>query len=145
MAKERSTGPSGANGGELPPFQAGQMVPEFSDAAFAMEVGSHSAEPVKTQFGYHVIKVEESRLTEPPAMAEMEAQLRDQLSQKAAEEVYAELRESADIEVLFGQPQADATPEGGGEADPDAGEMAPAMSDETPEGGGEADPAPSDN
>ena len=145
LAKERSTGPSGANGGELPPFQAGQMVPEFSDAAFAMEVGSHSAEPVKTQFGYHVIKVEESRLTEPPAMAEMEAQLRDQLSQKAAEEVYAELRESADIEVLFGQPQADATPEGGGEADSDAGEMAPAMSDETPEGGGEADPAPSDN
>src|SRR3546814_10023766 len=41
LAKERSTGPSGTSGGELPPFKAGDMVPEFSDAAFAMEVGSH--------------------------------------------------------------------------------------------------------
>jgi peptidyl-prolyl cis-trans isomerase C len=118
LAKERSTGPSGANGGELPPFQAGEMVPEFSDAAFAMEVGAHSAEPVKTQFGFHVIKVEESRMTEPPAKADMEEQLREQLSQEAAEEVYAELRDGATIEVLFGQPQSDTTPEGGGEADP---------------------------
>ncbi len=142
LAKERSTGPSGANGGELPPFQAGQMVPEFSDAAFAMEVGTHSSTPVKTQFGFHVIKVEESRMTEPPSKAEMEDQLRDQLSQTAAEEVYADLREGANIEVLFGQ-QADTTPAGGGEADTegsDPGAAAPAKSDTTPAGGGEADP-----
>lgn len=142
LAKEKSTGPSGANGGELPPFLAGQMVPEFSDAAFAMEVGSHSAEPVKTQFGYHVIKVEGSRMTEPPAKSEMEDQLRDQLSQAAAEEVYAELREGANIEVLFGQ-QADSTPAGGGEADTEGRESAapaPAAADGTPAGGGEADP-----
>src|SRR3546814_17591216 len=63
LAKERSTGPSKTNGGELPPFTAGEMVPEFSDAAFAMEVGSHSKVPVKTQFGYHVIKVEGSTMT----------------------------------------------------------------------------------
>src|SRR3546814_2354233 len=59
LAKERSTGPSGTSGGELPPFKAGDMVPEFSDAAFAMEVGSHSKAPVKTQFGWHVIRSEE--------------------------------------------------------------------------------------
>ena len=117
LAKEKSTGPSGANGGELPPFQEGQMVPEFSDAAFAMEVGTHSAEPVKTQFGYHVIKLEDSSMTEPPAKAALEGQLRDELSQEVAEEVIADLREGAQIEILFGQDDAEATPEGGGEAD----------------------------
>jgi peptidyl-prolyl cis-trans isomerase C len=91
------------------------MVPEFSDAAFAMEVGAHSDEPVKTQFGYHVIKLENSRMTEPPARAEVEDQLRDQLAQEAVTAVYQDLREGAEIEVLFGQ--SDATPEGGGEAD----------------------------
>jgi peptidyl-prolyl cis-trans isomerase C len=112
LAKERSTGPSGANGGALPPFQAGEMVPEFSDAAFAMEVGSYSQEPVKTQFGYHVIMVEDSTMNEPPAKEEMEPQLRDQLSQDAVEEIYAELREGAEIDILFGRPQAeDAAPD----------------------------------
>ncbi|GAB4394245.1 MAG: peptidylprolyl isomerase [Kiloniellaceae bacterium] len=117
LAKEKSTGPSGANGGELPPFQEGQMVPEFSDAAFAMEVGTHSKEPVKTQFGYHVIKLEASSMTEPPAKAELEGQLRDELSQEVAEEVITELREGAEIEILFGQEEGEAAPEDGGEAD----------------------------
>lgn len=119
LAKEKSTGPSGDKGGELPPFQAGQMVPEFSDAAFAMEVGSYSSEPVETQFGYHVILVEESRMTEPASKEEMEGQLRDQLSQQAAEDVFAGLREGAEIEMLIGQPQPGA--EGEGEGDPAAG------------------------
>ena len=122
LAKEKSTGPSGANGGELPPFSEGEMVPAFSDAAFAMEVGTYSKEPVKTQFGYHVIKLEDSTMTEPPTKEEVEGELRDQLAQEAVEEVYADLREGADIKVLMGQPQggdADATPEGGGEADPE--------------------------
>ena len=118
---------SGANGGELPPFQAGQMVPEFSDAAFAMEVGTHSSEPVKTQFGFHVIKVEESRMTEPPTKADMEDQLREQLSQSAVEEVYAELRDGAEIEVLFGQ-QPDNAPATQGDTPPAASEDAPAPS-----------------
>lgn len=118
LAKERSTGPSGANGGELPPFQEGQMVPEFSDAAFSMEVGTYSKEPVKTQFGYHVILLEESSMTEPPAKAEVEDELRDQLSQEVAQEVITGLRDGAEIKVLFGQqPDAEATPEGGGEAE----------------------------
>lgn len=107
LAKEKSTGPSSAQGGELPPFQAGQMVPEFSDAAFAMEVGTYSQEPVKTQFGYHVIKVEESTLGEPPAKAEVEDQLRSQLQQQAAAAVYEQLREGAEIEILFGNPAAE--------------------------------------
>ncbi|MEO3427230.1 peptidylprolyl isomerase [Pelagibius sp. CAU 1746] len=113
LAKEKSTGPSGANGGDLPPFQEGQMVPEFSDAAFAMEVGTYSKEPVKTQFGYHVILLEESSMTEPPTKEAVEGELRDQLSQEAAEAVIAELREGAEIEILFGQQEGEAAPEGG--------------------------------
>jgi len=127
VAKERSTGPSGPNGGELPPFQAGQMVPAFSDAAFALDVGSYSKTPVETQFGFHVILVEGSKMVEPPAKEEVESQLRDQLSQEAVGEVHNELREGAKIEILLGQAPAEAAPG----ATPDA----------TPQGG-EADPEP---
>jgi peptidyl-prolyl cis-trans isomerase C len=112
LAKERSTGPSGAKGGELPPFQAGEMVPEFSDAAFAMEVGTYSKEPVKTQFGWHVIKLEDSTMSEPPAKEEVEQQLRSELQQQAAANVYDELREGAEIEIRLGQPKAGEAPAG---------------------------------
>jgi peptidyl-prolyl cis-trans isomerase C len=135
LAKERSTGPSGASGGELPPFKEGEMVPAFSDAAFAMEVGTHSKEPVKTQFGFHVIKLEESILSEPPAKSELESQLRDQLAQKAVEEIYAELREGAEIDILLGKPEA------GEEAPMDGGSEAPAAQEPAPESGGESAPA----
>lgn len=56
LAKEKSTGPSGPKGGDLGFFAAGQMVPEFEKAAFALEKGAVTKEPVKTQFGYHIIK-----------------------------------------------------------------------------------------
>lgn len=57
MARERSIGPTGPAGGDLGWFSRGTMVPEFENAAFSMETGEFSAEPVKTQFGYHIIKV----------------------------------------------------------------------------------------
>jgi len=110
LAKQKSTGPSGANGGELPPFKAGEMVPEFSEAAFAMEVGSYSKEPVKTQFGFHIIKVEDSMMTEAPAKEALEPQLRNQLEQQAAEAVYDDLRKGAEIDVLLGKPKAEEAP-----------------------------------
>lgn len=61
LAKEKSTGPSGSKGGDLGFFAAGQMVPEFEKAAFALEKGAVTKEPVKTQFGYHIIKKEDER------------------------------------------------------------------------------------
>jgi peptidyl-prolyl cis-trans isomerase C len=135
LAKERSTGPSGASGGELPPFKAGEMVPAFSDAAFAMEVGTHSTEPVQTQFGFHVIKLEDSILSEPPAKSELESQLRDQLAQKSVEDIYAELREGAEIDILLGKPKAE-------EAAPmDGGAEAPAAQEPAPESGSDSAPA----
>ena len=57
LAREKSTGPSGPNGGSLGAFGRGQMVPAFEAAAFSMPVGSYSADPVQTQFGWHVIQV----------------------------------------------------------------------------------------
>lgn len=58
VAKEKSTGPSGPKGGDLGTFSKGQMVPEFSKAAWALENGQITTTPVKTQFGYHVIYLE---------------------------------------------------------------------------------------
>ena len=70
-AKEFSTGPSAANGGDLGYFKRGDMVKPFSDAAFAMKAGEVTPLPVKTRFGWHVIKVEDKRSVTPPSFKEM--------------------------------------------------------------------------
>ena len=104
LAKDRSTGPSGANGGDLGYFTAGRMVPEFSAAAFALAPGDYTRDPVKTQFGWHVIKVEDERETEQPSFEELEQQLRQQLVRQAYQDLTAELREGAEIEILVEKP-----------------------------------------
>lgn len=76
LAKEKSTGPSGPAGGDLGYFGPGRMVPEFDAAANALDVGAFSQEPVKTQFGFHVIKVEDRRPVQPPPFEEVQAQIR---------------------------------------------------------------------
>lgn len=99
IAKEKSTDGAAAQGGDLGYFGPGQMVPEFETAAFAIDVGSHSKEPVQTQFGYHVIKVEDRRAQQPPAFE----QVRDQIRSILLREIYfasvKELREAAAIEI----------------------------------------------
>lgn len=100
LAKARSTGPSAAQGGDLGYFTADQMVPEFAAAAAAMEPGEHSAEPVKTQFGWHVIKLEDRREVAPPSFEEVASQLREEASRAAVEDVLKALREGAQIEIL---------------------------------------------
>ena len=100
LAQERSTGPSSAQGGDLGFFTKDQMVPEFANAAFAMEDGKHSAAPVQTQFGWHVIKVEERRSGQAAAFEEIEEQLRDELSRTAVDGILAGLRERAEVEIL---------------------------------------------
>ncbi|WP_299618478.1 peptidylprolyl isomerase [Pelagibius sp.] len=120
LAEQHSIGPSKTNGGELPPFVAGDMVQEFSDAAFAMDVGSHSSAPVKTQFGYHIIKLENRQMTEPPSIEALDGQLREQLAQEVVGELYTELRERSEVEILLGRPQPEEAP---------AAEEAPATED----------------
>ena len=98
LAKEKSTGPSGPNGGDLGFFAKGQMVPAFEKAAFGMDKGEVTDEAVKTQFGYHVIKVEAKRKSEAPSFEKMEQQLRTELSQEKATTFVASLRKGAKIE-----------------------------------------------
>ena len=100
LAKELSTGPSGPNGGELGYFRRGAMVPSFEVASFALEIGAYSQEPVQTQFGWHVIKVEDRRVADAPPLAEVRDQLRSSISVKIAGSIIADLRAKADIERL---------------------------------------------
>lgn len=86
-AKEHSTCPSGAKGGDLGEFGRGQMVKEFEDAAFAAEAG-HVVGPVKTQFGYHLIKVEKKNEPEQAAYEEVAESIKSQLLQQKQNDVY---------------------------------------------------------
>lgn len=83
---------------DLPYFTAEMMVPEFSKAAFAMEKGTHSAEPVKTEFGYHVILLEDIRDTQPLSLQEIEPQIKANLSMQAVEQIVNDLNSNADVE-----------------------------------------------
>ncbi len=100
LAMERSTGPSGPQGGDLGWFVAGTMVPEFAQAAFALQPGEVSPSPVKTDFGWHVIKVEDRRLKPVPTLAEMSDQIRDGLTDDAVESLMTELRGRATISII---------------------------------------------
>ncbi|UNK38464.1 peptidylprolyl isomerase [Shinella sp. H4-D48] len=91
IAKEKSTDPNKSEGGDLGYFSKGRMVPEFEEAAFALEKGAYSKVPVKTQFGYHVIKVEDKRKQQPPALDQVEPQVR----QLVMRDKYLELLEKA--------------------------------------------------
>ncbi|MGD9481323.1 peptidylprolyl isomerase [Shinella sp. G-2] len=91
IAKEKSTDPNKSEGGDLGYFAKGRMVPEFEAAAFALEKGAYSKEPVKTQFGFHVIKVEDKRKQQPPALDQVEGQVR----QLVMRDKYLELLEKA--------------------------------------------------
>ena len=100
LAKERSTGPSGKNGGDLGFFTADQMVPPFSKAAYALRRGETSDKPVQTQFGWHVIKVEDRRLAGARPFEELEPQIREQLVTKAYEKIIQQFRKTAKIEKM---------------------------------------------
>lgn len=97
LAQERSTGPSGPNGGSLGWFGQGMMVPPFEEAVMALEVGDVS-EPVETQFGWHVITVNETRQTEVPSLEDVRAELIEEIQRTAVEARISELTESAEID-----------------------------------------------
>lgn len=99
IAKEKSTDGAAAQGGDLGYFGPGRMVPEFEQAAFAMEVGSYSKEPVQTQFGWHVLKVEDKRSQQPPAFDQVSGQFRAAMLREAYVEAVSALHEAAEIEI----------------------------------------------
>jgi len=106
LAETRSTGPSASVGGDLGFFGRGEMVPEFSNAAFAMETGAISETPVKTQFGWHVIKVEERRTAAPPPLEAVADSLRGDLAQRIRAAYVEELRNAATIKRIESEPPA---------------------------------------
>jgi peptidyl-prolyl cis-trans isomerase C len=107
LAKARSKDPSAAqNSGDLGFFKRDAMVPEFSTAAFTIAPGTYGKDPVKSQFGWHVILVEEKRSQEP-SFEEKQAELRDGLSRQILERLVADAREGVAIERfnIDGTPQ----------------------------------------
>jgi peptidyl-prolyl cis-trans isomerase C len=102
LAKEKSTGPSGKNGGDLGFFADGQMVPPFSKAAFALDEGQITETPVKTQFGYHVIKVEDRRVAGQANYEKASAKIRASMQDKVFEKIMNGLRAKAKIDIKGG-------------------------------------------
>ena len=99
LAKEKSKDPGAAEGGDLGYFTKDQMVPEFADVAFKMYPGQLS-NPVKTQFGWHVIKVEDKRIKQPPEFEKVKDQIEAYLARKVQSDFIAKLRQSAKVERL---------------------------------------------
>jgi len=97
LAKEKSKDPGAAEGGDLGYFTKDQMVPEFADVAFKMYPGQLS-NPVKTQFGWHVIKVEDKRIKQPPEFEKVKDQIEAYLARKVQSDFIAKLRQSAKVE-----------------------------------------------
>lgn len=101
IAGEKSKDPgSAAQGGDLGYFSRGQMVPPFEEAAFTLEIGSITETPVQSDFGFHVIQVEDKRKQAPPAYDQVQARLRDLLIREKFASTLASLKESAKIDVL---------------------------------------------
>lgn len=98
VARQRSIDGSAKDGGDLGFFTRGDMVAEFADAAFALKPGEVSREPVKSQFGWHLIKLEARRQQPTPSFEDTRGQLRTEMSQEAMDEVVEELRVKAAIE-----------------------------------------------
>jgi len=105
LAQEHSTGPSGPNGGQLGWFSAGMMVPEFEQAVFGLEVGGVS-EPVQTQFGWHIVLLNDTREQQPPALDEVRAELVDGIRRARVDAQMELLSAAADIE----RPELDIDP-----------------------------------
>ncbi|WP_270937619.1 peptidylprolyl isomerase [Falsiroseomonas oryzae] len=102
VARRRSSGPGSREGGDLGFFKRGDMIPEFEQVAFTLRPGEISANPVRTQFGWHVIKVEERRAVPPPSFEESREQLRQQVFEDGVNQAVERIRAAANIERLAG-------------------------------------------
>jgi len=101
VARRRSTDPGAQQGGgDLGFFKRGDMVPEFAEAAFALQPGQVSAAPVRSQFGWHVIKVEERRAAAAPSFEDAKPQLQRRMLEEGVEAMVQRVRSAAKIERL---------------------------------------------
>jgi peptidyl-prolyl cis-trans isomerase C len=125
LAKKKSKDPGASDGGDLGFFTKDQMVPEFSTVAFALEPGKIS-DPVKSQFGWHIIKVEEKRARKAPEFEQVKAQIETYVTRKAQADYVAKLRETAKVERMDKPDEAAAKAEAKPEAAKPAETKAPA-------------------
>jgi peptidyl-prolyl cis-trans isomerase C len=102
LALENSTGPTGPSGGDLGWFSAESMVEPFADAVSAMEVGTYSETPVQTQFGWHVILLEESRDQQAPGLEAVREELVNAVEREKLDAFLESLREGADVVISPG-------------------------------------------
>ena len=100
LAKAKSTGPSGSNGGDLGFFGPGRMVPAFEQAAFKLEKGAFTKEPVKTQFGFHIIRVDDKRDQPKPTYDQSKPQIRQLMLTEAYGKAIEKIRSDVGIELL---------------------------------------------
>jgi peptidyl-prolyl cis-trans isomerase C len=110
LAKKESKDPGASDGGDLGFFTKDQMVPEFSTVAFALEPGKTS-DPVKTQFGWHLIKVEEKRTRKAPDFEQVKPQIETYVVRKAQADYVAKLRTAAKVERMDKPDDAAAKPD----------------------------------
>ncbi|WP_416362519.1 peptidylprolyl isomerase [Phyllobacterium sp. 0TCS1.6A] len=105
IAKTKSTDGSAAQGGDLGYFGQGQMVPEFDKAANELEIGKYTKVPVQTQFGFHVIKLEDKRAKQPPAFD----QVKEQVKSMVIRERYMDLikKERASLKIVYADPEVE--------------------------------------
>ena len=110
LAKEKSTDKaSGAEGGDLGWFKRNDMVKEFADAAFGLKKGELSEAPVRTQFGYHIIKMEDRRQAPAPGFEDVADQIREDMAREVVTSYIDQLRSTAKIEkfnIDGGKPEA---------------------------------------
>ena len=99
LAKEKSTGPSGASGGKLGWFGAGQMVKPFSDAAAALEKGAYTKAPVQTQFGWHVIILDDVRESTPPPFEDVKDRIKMLLANQQLQAYVESMKDTATIDI----------------------------------------------
>jgi peptidyl-prolyl cis-trans isomerase C len=99
LAKEKSKDPGAAEGGDLGYFTKDQMVPEFANVAFKLDKGQIS-DPVKTQFGWHIIKVEDKRIKPTPTFDQVKSQIENYVAHRAQAQFVEKLRSAANIERL---------------------------------------------
>lgn len=100
VARKRSSGPGAQQGGDLGFFKRGDMVPEFAEAAFALKPGEVSPAPVRSPFGWHVIKVEARRDAPVPSFEDSRQELRQKMLEEQVEAVVARIRGAAKVERL---------------------------------------------
>ena len=99
LAKEKSTDTSAAQGGELGWFSGAQMVQPFADAVAGLDKGSYTREPVQTQFGWHVILLEDTRESTPPAFEDIKDRLKVLVANQQLQQHIQQVREAATIEI----------------------------------------------